>query len=90
VEGSCEHGNEPSGSIKCWEVLSECTIGGFSKGLSSTSEYVKVKPGRSLWVLPSYSTRLYGVPSQRIKLNLARIRQFLIGAIINTECTKKF
>jgi hypothetical protein len=21
VEGSCEHGNEPSGCIKCWEVL---------------------------------------------------------------------
>jgi hypothetical protein len=21
VEGSCEHGNEPSGSIKRWEVL---------------------------------------------------------------------
>jgi hypothetical protein len=21
VEGSCEHSNEPSGSIKCWEVL---------------------------------------------------------------------
>jgi hypothetical protein len=21
VEGSCEHGNEHSGSIKCWEVL---------------------------------------------------------------------
>jgi hypothetical protein len=21
VKGSCEHGNEPSGSIKCWEVL---------------------------------------------------------------------
>jgi hypothetical protein len=20
-EGSCEHGNEPSGSIRCWEVL---------------------------------------------------------------------
>jgi hypothetical protein len=19
VKGSCEHGNEPSGSIKCWE-----------------------------------------------------------------------
>jgi hypothetical protein len=19
--GSCEHGNEPSGSIKCWELL---------------------------------------------------------------------
>jgi hypothetical protein len=21
VEGSCEHGNKPSGSIKCWKVL---------------------------------------------------------------------
>jgi hypothetical protein len=21
MEGSCEHGNEPSGSIKCWEIL---------------------------------------------------------------------
>jgi hypothetical protein len=21
VKGSCGHGNEPSGSIKCWEVL---------------------------------------------------------------------
>jgi hypothetical protein len=21
VEGSCEHGNGPSGFIKCWEVL---------------------------------------------------------------------
>jgi hypothetical protein len=21
VEGSCEHGDEPSGSLKCWEVL---------------------------------------------------------------------
>jgi hypothetical protein len=23
VEGFCEHGIEPSGSIKCWEVLEE-------------------------------------------------------------------
>jgi hypothetical protein len=21
VEGSCEHGDEPSGSIKCWEAF---------------------------------------------------------------------
>jgi hypothetical protein len=21
VEGSCEHGNEPLGSMKCWEIL---------------------------------------------------------------------
>jgi hypothetical protein len=23
MEGSCEHDDEPSGSIKCWEVLEE-------------------------------------------------------------------
>jgi hypothetical protein len=21
VEGTCKHGNEPSGSIKCWDIL---------------------------------------------------------------------
>jgi hypothetical protein len=31
VEGSCEHCNEPSGSIKCWEVLGWPQIGGFSR-----------------------------------------------------------
>jgi hypothetical protein len=31
MEGSCEHDNEASGSIKCWEVLEGCTIGGFSR-----------------------------------------------------------
>jgi hypothetical protein len=25
------HGNEPSDSIKCWEFLSSCTVGGFSR-----------------------------------------------------------
>jgi hypothetical protein len=23
VDGSCEHSNEPSGSIKCWEILEQ-------------------------------------------------------------------
>jgi hypothetical protein len=23
VKESCEHGNEPSGSVQCWEVLEE-------------------------------------------------------------------
>jgi hypothetical protein len=31
VENSCKHGNEPSGSIKCWEVLNSCTIDSFSR-----------------------------------------------------------
>jgi hypothetical protein len=30
VEGSCEHGNEPLVSIKCWEILGWLT-GGFSR-----------------------------------------------------------
>jgi hypothetical protein len=28
VGGSCEHGNEPSGSMKCWEVLEFLRAGG--------------------------------------------------------------
>jgi hypothetical protein len=31
VEGSCEHGNEPSGSINVGKFLSSCTDGGFSR-----------------------------------------------------------
>jgi hypothetical protein len=30
-EGSCERGNEPSGSTKRWEFLSGCIIGSFSR-----------------------------------------------------------
>jgi hypothetical protein len=32
VESSCELGNEPSGSIKCWELPSSCTSCGLSSG----------------------------------------------------------
>jgi hypothetical protein len=31
VEGSCEHSNEPSGSIKCSKFSTSCTVGGFSR-----------------------------------------------------------
>jgi hypothetical protein len=31
VEGPCEHGSEPSGSIKCWEILEGCATGFFSR-----------------------------------------------------------
>jgi hypothetical protein len=41
VEGSCEHGNEPSSSIKCREVL-ECWVAAqlavSQEGLSSVSK----------------------------------------------------
>jgi hypothetical protein len=32
VESSCELGNEPSSSIKCWELPSGCTSCGLSSG----------------------------------------------------------
>jgi hypothetical protein len=32
MEGSCEHGNKPSYSIK-WKFLSSCTTGGFSRSV---------------------------------------------------------
>jgi hypothetical protein len=39
VEGSCEHGNEPSGSIKRWEVLGvPAQLAASQEGLSSMSE----------------------------------------------------
>jgi hypothetical protein len=31
VEGSCEHGFEPSGSIKCWEILKKLSDWWFSR-----------------------------------------------------------
>jgi hypothetical protein len=32
MESSCELGNEPSGSIKCWELPNCCTACGLSCG----------------------------------------------------------
>jgi hypothetical protein len=42
VESSCELGNEPSGSIKCWELPSGCT----SCGLSSGTQLHRVRDSR--------------------------------------------
>jgi hypothetical protein len=38
VECSCEHSNEPSGSIKCWEVLAQ--LAASQEGLSSMGESI--------------------------------------------------
>jgi hypothetical protein len=38
VEGSCEHGIEPSGSIKCWEVPVAAQLAAPQEGLSSVSK----------------------------------------------------
>jgi hypothetical protein len=40
VEGSCEHGNEPSGSIKYWDYfLGGCASGSFS-GMAQLHEWL--------------------------------------------------
>jgi hypothetical protein len=36
VEGSCENGNETSGSIKCWEVLELKKVKKVSKAIPVT------------------------------------------------------
>jgi hypothetical protein len=37
VEGSCEHGDEPLGSLKYWEVAAQ--LAASEEGLSSVSKY---------------------------------------------------
>jgi hypothetical protein len=41
VEGSCEYGIEPSGSMKCWEVLEWLQVMAPEEGLSSVSKQDK-------------------------------------------------
>jgi hypothetical protein len=41
VQGPCEHGNEPSGFIKCWKILEWlCNSGLLKKGLAPWSQLV--------------------------------------------------
>jgi hypothetical protein len=40
VEGSCEHGNEPSNSIKCWDVLEQLHNWRLLKKASSPWSYL--------------------------------------------------
>jgi hypothetical protein len=35
VDGSCEDGNEPSGSIECWEILQGQRLAASQEGLGS-------------------------------------------------------
>jgi hypothetical protein len=42
VEGSGEHDNEPSGSLKCWEVLVAAQQAASQEGLSSM-ELAKIR-----------------------------------------------
>jgi hypothetical protein len=45
VKSSCERGNEPSRSIKCWETSSVCT----TTNLSSRAQFHKVPRAFGAW-----------------------------------------
>jgi hypothetical protein len=60
VESSCKLGNEPSGSIKCWELPNGCTTCGLSSGTQPHSylvsfqcfcrHYLELHVDTSTWV----------------------------------------
>jgi hypothetical protein len=49
VEGSCEHGNVPSGSVKCWKFMSSCTTGSFSSRAQQYEVSQSVNPSRHMY-----------------------------------------
>jgi hypothetical protein len=51
VESSCKLGNEPLGSIKCWDLPNGCT----TCGLSSNTQLHRVS-----WLVIGFSYILYG------------------------------
>jgi hypothetical protein len=70
VEGSCEHGNEPSGSIKCWEFLEwlhswHLHKGGSAPWVSFSSEVEADKAARNL---PASISSAYRLSTSKITL----------------------
>jgi hypothetical protein len=60
VEGACEHGNEHSGSIKCWDYfLSGCAIGRFS-GRAQLYEFLTIPLSGVLHSLLEEHAQYYG------------------------------
>jgi hypothetical protein len=56
VESSFELGNEPSGSIKCWELPSGCTTCGLSSGTQLHRVSYSQEPFTGLFREPDQST----------------------------------
>jgi hypothetical protein len=50
VESSCEHRDEASGSIKCWELPSGCV----TCGLSSGTQPHRINYVRNLEIIPVF------------------------------------
>jgi hypothetical protein len=64
MEGSCEHDNEPPGSIKCWEVL------------EWLHNWQRLKKGSAIWV----SEWQWGVESKRGPLGTSAIEWPIVPA----------
>jgi hypothetical protein len=64
VEGSCEHGIEPSGSIKFWEVLEGLhNLRLLMKGSSPyVSKQVSMHVCRLMWIFDSISVCVHVEP----------------------------
>jgi hypothetical protein len=78
VESSCELGNEPSGSIKCWELPRGCK----SCGLSSGTQLHRVS-----LVSPAIYELLYPVVMARCPyvLHVCDVMTLLRAIVLNEE-----
>jgi hypothetical protein len=78
VEGSCEHSNEPSGSIKCWEVLEWLHNWQLLKK-GSAPQISKYSVGKTPWTgdqpvarpLPTHRTTQ--TQNKRIQISMIRV-----------------
>jgi hypothetical protein len=70
MEGSCEHGNELSSSIKCWEIFEYLHTWRLLKKCSAPYSY-RVKPGNVFIGTGLGSLRMYfQVPSTSVGLHI--------------------
>jgi hypothetical protein len=77
VEGPCEHGNEPSGSIKCWEIPKYLPkLAASQEGLSSM-ELVREKYGDST-LSKTAKTASFEILSKPLLTNHTTIRHYKV------------
>jgi hypothetical protein len=65
-EGFCEHVNESSGSIKCWD----CTVGGFSRRAQLHEDSVMMRDfeSRASGLFPGFKS---AIPDERVEVFMA-------------------
>jgi hypothetical protein len=85
VEISCELGNEPSGSIKCWELPNGCTTCGPSSG-TQLHRVIGAK-SQDIYRLPRYLDILINMDCRDISrcTSIAEISRY-IDCLANERC----